>query len=322
MSALNTTSYNFNSYLNGILTINNWSGAFTSYFVPGTRYTINFGSSGTTKALTNAFAGYMDEVQIYPYQLTQTLVTTLYRNPGLFKFKNYKSIYTPTSFYIDDFRFYNHKALTDNEVNLLYNKSQIIPAITNAYYDNVNNSSATIYFTGSYNSVIISRNGVNISGNIASPFVDTGLMPQYNYVYIITPYDIYLNAGTSYTLNLETGGAIGSGNTAIDNTGLMLYYPFDIGSIQGMQFGNYANGPTPIFDASMSNYALIDTSNNKIGSGSLILNSAFSQYVTLPVVPVTGPNGISFAMWFLANNTADYSRIFELSTGPGVIMII
>ena len=77
---------------------------------------------------------------------------------------------------------------------------------------------------------------------------------------------------------------------------------------------NLGSGGTT-YNAALINNALISTSDKVVGTGSLQLSAASSQYVTIPTFD-SGGSGLSFAFWFKFINSASSSRIFDFGNGP------
>ena len=93
---------------------------------------------------------------------------------------------------------------------------------------------------------------------------------------------------------------------------LLLYYTFE--TTNGV---NLLNNKTGIYDASLSNTAIVTTSNKKNGSQSGYFNGT-GYYVTLPSTLTIGTNGFTIACWinitaFPSNNTT----ILQLGDGNG-----
>ena len=118
--------------------------------------------------------------------------------------------------------------------------------------------------------------------------------------------------------NIVTGSAY---NT-IDTSGLVLYYPFDNGSISGSVLNDYTTG-VAISDATITNNAIIATTNPVpiYGSGSLSLSSNLNQSATLnsfvlPTVPgssADGSVGFSVSCWFDPSGSQSYNAcLFSL----------
>jgi hypothetical protein len=91
---------------------------------------------------------------------------------------------------------------------------------------------------------------------------------------------------------------------------LNLYYPFKTtdASLNSVLLAKVGSNALFVGGATIST-----TTPFKSGGSHLSLSSASSQYVTIPTV-ITGKNGLSFSFWFRADNTGDYSRIFNFST--------
>jgi hypothetical protein len=94
---------------------------------------------------------------------------------------------------------------------------------------------------------------------------------------------------------------------------LVLYYRFDTGDI--LETNVYNAATINSYDGTLMGIATT-TTNASVGTGSLILNG-ISQYMSINsfTTPSTGVNGISFAFWFKANSTPQWSRFFEFGSG-------
>jgi hypothetical protein len=105
-----------------------------------------------------------------------------------------------------------------------------------------------------------------------------------------------------------------------------MYYPFDTNTTSGTSVYNYASGYGGLFpDASFNAGAQISTVNPFIGTGSVSLLSASSQYVT--VAPLTIPvattgAGVTFSGWFNASGTQPpYATLYNMSGSGGKISL-
>jgi hypothetical protein len=63
------------------------------------------------------------------------------------------------------------------------------------------------------------------------------------------------------------------------DTSLILFYKFDVNDIQNDNVMNYATGK---YDAILKSGASIQSSDYKVGNGSLLLDGSKSQYLQLP----------------------------------------
>ena len=91
-----------------------------------------------------------------------------------------------------------------------------------------------------------------------------------------------------------------------------LFYPFSSDKVSG----------TTVYDT-VTNYAgtlingatiAVDANSRISGQGYLKLNSAASQYMSIPsFTPATG--GISFSFWFYLNSNPEWGRMFDFSSG-------
>jgi len=95
------------------------------------------------------------------------------------------------------------------------------------------------------------------------------------------------------------------------DTSLILFYKFDINDIQNGNVMNYATGK---YDAILKSDASIQSSDYKVGNGSLLLDSSKSQYLQLPNI-TPGNNGLTIAYWFKTNNSIGWSRLFDFGNG-------
>ena len=119
---------------------------------------------------------------------------------------------------------------------------------------------------------------------------------------------VYTSFETIVTKYLDVGNVYQS---STKDTSLFMYYTFD--SSNGNKVYDYANS---VYNGILINSASI-TTNSIVGPGSLILNSAYSQYMTIApfINPSSGVNGMSFSFWFRAFNSGRYSRFFEFGSG-------
>jgi hypothetical protein len=95
---------------------------------------------------------------------------------------------------------------------------------------------------------------------------------------------------------------------------LQFYYSFNPQTILNQNMYNMAIDLNPKLDAILSSSGLIDTTNNYIDTGSLILQASLQQYVTLSSF-ITLNNGITFAFWFNSKNTGNWGKIFDFANG-------
>jgi hypothetical protein len=119
---------------------------------------------------------------------------------------------------------------------------------------------------------------------------------------------------------------VASAYNLVNPTSQAMYYPFDSNTTYGTGVYNYANGFNALFpDASLNAGAQISTINPFIGTGSVSLSSASSQYVT--VAPLTVPMattgaGVTFSGWFNASGTQpSYATLFNMSGSGGKISL-
>jgi len=91
-----------------------------------------------------------------------------------------------------------------------------------------------------------------------------------------------------------------------------LYYTFDSDTVRD----NYlANKTTGVYDTIMSKDTIIDTTDYKIGNGSIALDGLPNTYVQLPKLSATGINGLTFTCWFRSNGNFDNTPIFDFGNG-------
>lgn len=95
------------------------------------------------------------------------------------------------------------------------------------------------------------------------------------------------------------------------DTSLILFYKFDLNDIQNNNVMNYATGK---YDAILNSGASIQSSDYKVGNGSLLLNSSNKQYLQLPNI-TPGNNGLTIAYWFKTNDSPGWARIFDFGNG-------
>jgi hypothetical protein len=112
----------------------------------------------------------------------------------------------------------------------------------------------------------------------------------------------------------------------VNPTSQAMYYPFDTNTTLSTGVYNFAAGYNALFpDASLNAGAIISTTNPFIGTGSVSLLSANSQYVT--VAPLTVPvattgAGVTFIGWFNASGTQpSFATLFNMSGSGGKISL-
>jgi hypothetical protein len=95
------------------------------------------------------------------------------------------------------------------------------------------------------------------------------------------------------------------------SNGLTNYYSFD----SGITVANYASG-NAVSDITLYGGAVISSSVFKVGSGSLYMNAANSQYAQIAssAINIT-TNGVSFTCWF-NYSSGGWSRLFDFGNGP------
>ena len=91
-----------------------------------------------------------------------------------------------------------------------------------------------------------------------------------------------------------------------------LYYTFDSDTVRDQYLANKATG---IYDTLMTKDTIIDTTDYKIGNGSIALNGLPDTYVQLPKLSATGIDGLTFACWFRSNGNFDNTPIFDFGNG-------
>ena len=91
-----------------------------------------------------------------------------------------------------------------------------------------------------------------------------------------------------------------------------LYYTFDSDTVRDQYLQNKATG---VYDTIMSKDTIIDTTDYKIGNGSISLDGLPNTYVQLPKLSATGINGLTFACWFRSNGNYDNTPIFDFGNG-------
>jgi hypothetical protein len=134
---------------------------------------------------------------------------------------------------IDELRVYN-RTINTSEATALYRFPGNSPVIQNAYASNITTSSLDINFAGCYNTISISRNGVQIVSTTygaTTPYTDTGLNASTIYQYSILPYDSNGNTGTPYTFIVETQGNLYS----------LINYNFTLPTIADNSIVKYSN---------------------------------------------------------------------------------
>ena len=105
-------------------------------------------------------------------------------------------------------------------------------------------------------------------------------------------------------------------------TGSMMYtgYTLDSNSVSGTTVLNMGSAGSS-YTATLVNGASISTSDYVVGTASVQLSGASSQYVQLPAF-TSGSSGLSFACWFRSNGNSDYARIFDFGNGQQTVNII
>ena len=111
-----------------------------------------------------------------------------------------------------------------------------------------------------------------------------------------------------------------SPNNMISNNNLALYYPFDTNDVSGTTLGNWGTG-RKVYDTTLYNGASVSTSDYKVETSSLSLNSASSQYIQAPnYTPTT--NGMTISVWYRANNCGNWGRILDFGNGTSIDNIV
>ena len=96
----------------------------------------------------------------------------------------------------------------------------------------------------------------------------------------------------------------------VNNSNIINYYPFDT-NLSDYKTGSAVSNVTSIGGAA------IVTTNTKLTSGSLYLNSTSSQAVQIPAITLTS-NGFTFAFWVKYISGGNWVRFFDFANGPGV----
>ena len=205
-------------YVNGVK-------AFVAY--PYTYYNnINFynmyiGSDNNSG--TNYFIGYFNDWRIYTRELTASDILTLYNYPALYLNNNNSSI---------------------------SNQLISITQINNLYVGTITSTSVNLFFTGNYNTVSISRNGVTIVSNQKiNSYIDTNVSSFVLYTYVVTPYNSNNIPGPFKNISVvcpSVGNNNVPGHTYI-NTGLYWcsyngYFADDVNFSSTYPLLNGANG--------------------------------------------------------------------------------
>ena len=171
------------------------------------------------------------------------------------------------------------RTVYDNSNTTLSNTNYIASwDAKNKYWSRISDISFNNGVDGSCNALVYSNNTLYMGGNFR--FVS----------YLDTQPSSVVN---NYLKNLE------------------LWYTFDTESISGttvIDNMGYYNG-------TLVNGATIDTVNKQAGTASVSLDGV-SSYVQIPTLPSTlsDPSELSFTFWFKANNSAQFSRFFELNS--------
>ncbi len=80
-----------------------------------------------------------------------------------------------------------------------------LPNLTSLSVSSYTASQIVLAFSGNYTNVSITRNSTSLTtGFSGTSYTDSGLTATTSYTYIIIPYDIYGNAGTSMSLTQST----------------------------------------------------------------------------------------------------------------------
>ena len=139
------------------------------------------------------------------------------------------------------------------------------------------------------------------------------------------------NNVTFYTSNLiATKAGVTTYQDAPTHDGYLFYtwwpsvntspYGSDTVPYQGDPFSSAPNIPIAInnanslYNATLYNGANISTTSFKLGSSSLSLTSASSQYASLPPYVPTA-NGLTFAFWYKSNGSPTWARVFDFGNG-------
>ena len=95
-------------------------------------------------------------------------------------------------------------------------------------------------------------------------------------------------------------------------TSMTVLYSFDTANVVGTVVDNLGNKIS--YNGALSNGATISSSDFILGTSSVQLVAANSQFVQLQ--PYTfGSQGMSFACWFRSNNNVNWARVFEFGNG-------
>ena len=134
----------------------------------------------------------------------------------------------------------------------------------------------------------------------------------------------------SFSINSTQGQFVGAGKlywcvsgptSALDpldsDTNLVYYIPFNKGSVVNDAVVGYAGGPFNVKSANSTTLPAIDTSNYKVGSGSLSLVSTYQQYVSLPVTTIpSSSSGFTLSFFFMLPATQpDGTRFLDWGNG-------
>ena len=182
------------------------------------------------------------------------------------------------------------------------------PTLTTYTYTNITTNSFSLSFDGSFNYVTVARNGVGSSSVTLSvgqnTFTDTGLLSNYAYYYVITPYNVNNFAGATVTTairyalptvlflnytNITTNSAILNISGSFTNVAIVRNDNSTINYLQG-SFNFLTTGSPTISDFSgYSNY-------NKIVTFTVSGSIAFTKPVTASVLIVGGGGGGGYGL--------------------------
>lgn len=105
----------------------------------------------------------------------------------------------------------------------------------------------------------------------------------------------------------------------ISPSNLSVYLPFEATDVSGTSVANRASSTATA--ATLVNGASVSTADYKVGTASLSLTAASSQYATIPsFTPTT--NGLTFSFWYRSNGSGTWARVFDFGNGANVYNVL
>jgi len=95
----------------------------------------------------------------------------------------------------------------------------------------------------------------------------------------------------------------------------LLYYSFDVESINGTTLANLGTGGSA-YNTRLYNGTAVSTTDTKVGSAAVHFSSSAQNYIQIPSVTFGGSAGMTVAFWFKFTSTALFSAVFDFGNGP------